>query len=59
MHHPTSFAPLTFFRHNKYISSKDKMTLKETLETPELFQKQTVTIIPNHDLNFVINTDRT
>lgn len=35
------------------------MTFKETLEASKLFKKQTVTIIPNHDLNFVINTDRT
>jgi hypothetical protein len=32
----------------KYISSKDNATSEETLKAAEMFQKQTVTIIPNH-----------
>jgi hypothetical protein len=32
----------------KYICSKDNATTEETVEVAELFQKQTVTAIPNH-----------
>jgi hypothetical protein len=32
----------------KFISSKDSVTFEETVKSPELFQKQTVKIIPNH-----------
>jgi hypothetical protein len=32
----------------KYISSKDNATFEETVEVTELFQKQTITRIPNH-----------
>jgi hypothetical protein len=45
-------------RHvTKYISNKDSMTFEETVKA-ELFQKQTVTVIPNHSLNYVINADQ-
>jgi hypothetical protein len=43
----------------KYISSKGNTTFEETVKAPEFLQKQTVTVIPDYDLDYVINTDQT
>ncbi|XP_077279989.1 uncharacterized protein LOC143907229 [Temnothorax americanus] len=43
----------------KYVSHKDVATLEETLQSAERFQIQTKNIIPNFNLDFVINTDQT
>jgi hypothetical protein len=39
----------------KYINSKDNVTFEETVEAAELFQKETVTKIPNH--SFVLECE--
>jgi hypothetical protein len=45
-------------RHvTKYIRSKDNMTFEETVKADELFQK--VTMIPDYELQYEINTNRT
>lgn len=43
----------------KYVSRREVATLEETYEAAERFQAQTRKIIPDFNLNFVINTDQT
>jgi hypothetical protein len=47
-------------RHvKKYISDKDSTTFEETCKAAELFQKQMDKMIPNHNLDYEINTNQT
>lgn len=43
----------------KYVSKKDVVTLEKTVKAAEKFQKQTKFLIPNFNLDLVINMDQT
>lgn len=43
----------------KYVSRREVVTLEETLQSAERFQTQMRKIIPDFNLDFVINTDQT
>lgn len=46
-------------RITKYVTAREMFTIEDTLAAADIFQKQTLVLIPQFNKDFIINTDQT